>query len=484
MTISMLPRCPSCTCYDRPIPGNGPKPCRILLLGEAPAKDELRRGFPFAGRSGAELDMHYLPLAGLKRSEVYVSNARKCAAPGFPNPTPQQAMDCARVHLAEELRRVRPAVVVAMGGIANFVFETLFTPRSLGRMVDLQTDHGIPTRASFCGWHGWLIPTYHPAAGMRDPRIIQALREDFLSLRETIPLLLADPDGKVTPRHTDMDPHREPSYRELETMQDLSAALDSWEPHSPVAIDTETDCGHPWSLQFSMVPGTGYLIDARRRELVSTFRDWLADLRPEAVFHHALHDLSVMRDMDPPVTPPRWSDTMMMAYHAQMFSHGLKPLAYRLLGMEMLDYADLVRPHSIRAVEDYARELVSLLRDSCMLPHTFRTGKRKGQIEFRWPKDALPELRDVFIRFSALLRDCEKVPRPSDFDPWKRIESWPSERIELAASLLGRPFPSQSISHVPRQEAVYYACRDADATLRLLPILRCAAARVGEEVLA
>ena len=54
--------------------GTGPKPARVALIGEAPGKEESFRGVPFVGDSGTELSELYFPLAGLRRSQVYIDN--------------------------------------------------------------------------------------------------------------------------------------------------------------------------------------------------------------------------------------------------------------------------------------------------------------------------------------------------------------------------------------------------------------------------
>ena len=58
--------------------GVGPVPCKVMLVGEGPGRNESEQGVPFVGASGAELDWLYLKRAAkLRREDVYVTNIVK-----------------------------------------------------------------------------------------------------------------------------------------------------------------------------------------------------------------------------------------------------------------------------------------------------------------------------------------------------------------------------------------------------------------------
>jgi len=75
----MVGRCPACPGVNHCISGDGPQ-CNdstVVCLGEAPGRDEQRRQQVFIGKTGRELNEHYLLLAGLRRGQnVYVTNAK------------------------------------------------------------------------------------------------------------------------------------------------------------------------------------------------------------------------------------------------------------------------------------------------------------------------------------------------------------------------------------------------------------------------
>ncbi|HIH01988.1 TPA: uracil-DNA glycosylase [Thermoplasmata archaeon] len=134
--------------------GTGPVDAKVVFIGEAPGRDEDARGTPFVGMAGRILDQA-LSEAGATRDEVYVTNLVRCRPPGNRRPRKDELLACAE-HLSEELSRMDPVVVCAMG---QTVAKRL-TP-SAGRMADIdgtETELRIGQRR-FRG-----LVTYHPAA--------------------------------------------------------------------------------------------------------------------------------------------------------------------------------------------------------------------------------------------------------------------------------------------------------------------------------
>jgi uracil-DNA glycosylase family 4 len=176
-----MPPCATCPRipYRRPIPADGPRPCRIMLLGEAPHVDEDRQGIPFCGKTGMELNNVYLPILGLPRSEVLVFNSCACSQPDYSNPTPEQALVCSSVHLGPLLNEVRPEVVVPMGAVACSLF---------GEM-NLNVDHGIPRESKWGGRKFVLWPMFHPSSGLHASAMMIPLMADFHALKKFLRLL-------------------------------------------------------------------------------------------------------------------------------------------------------------------------------------------------------------------------------------------------------------------------------------------------------
>lgn len=428
---------------------------------------ELRYGYPFAGDSGDELSNHYFPLAGLPRSGVRVTNAFGCAKQGFVNPTKAEAAACAACHLGTELRLVQPSVVVTLGAVAASLFG----------IDNLDHSHGMPVRGQFEHWQGWVFPIFHPAQGIRVPSLIGRIRTDFIELGKFLEEL--DHNGDY---HSPQDWYPNPDYQELKLTTDLNWVLAPQAGDPPyLGVDTESDtvngmAGAPaWCLTLSPRPGTGYLIRAHATDLLDHFNRWLAIHRPLVVLHHALHDIPVSRQMG--VEYPRWTDSMQMAYILQDVAMGLKPLAYRLCGMAMQDFEDVVHPHARKVAEAYMMDVALSIESRWQYSHTLKSGPRKGELEPRFKDGTPPAARDAYNRATALLRTLRgetpaKGEDEEDANPWKRWDNWKPGVRDQMVEIMGKPLPWPSITQVPFPEALAYSCRDADSTGRIYPELR------------
>lgn len=133
--------------------GKGPRPARLVLVGEAPGAEEDRLGEPFVGRAGKTLD-RALARAGVERSSVFITNVAKCRPPDNRRPTAAEAAAC-RPFLDGELATADPGAVVALGKTAA---EAL-----LGRPVSVKSQEG-PHDVQLAGRTVRLRVALHPAA--------------------------------------------------------------------------------------------------------------------------------------------------------------------------------------------------------------------------------------------------------------------------------------------------------------------------------
>jgi uracil-DNA glycosylase family protein len=165
-------RCRACPLYlpaTQAVFGEGPPRARLMMIGEQPGNDEDLAGHPFVGPAGALLDTA-LADAGVKRRDVYLTNAVKhfkFVVQGkrrlHEKPKSREIRAC-RPWLLEEVRLVRPRVVVTLGATAA---GALFGPkvqvmRDRGRLLSLPTEgldaHDLRT-----------VLTIHPSAALRAP---------------------------------------------------------------------------------------------------------------------------------------------------------------------------------------------------------------------------------------------------------------------------------------------------------------------------
>ncbi len=164
--------CQACPLHEtrtNTVPGAGNENARLVFVGEAPGADEDRQGVPFVGRAGQKLTQ-IIEAIGLSRSEVYIANVLKCRPPGNRNPLPEEVQAC-EPYLIAQLQLIKPRVICALGA---FAAQTL-----------LRTDQRISRlRGQFHAYHGIkLMPTYHPAFLLRNPRAKRDVWEDVQKVK-------------------------------------------------------------------------------------------------------------------------------------------------------------------------------------------------------------------------------------------------------------------------------------------------------------
>jgi uracil-DNA glycosylase family 4 len=145
--------------------GEGDRRSRLMFVGEAPGADEDRQGRPFVGRAG-QLLTRIIAAMGLERSETYITNVLKCRPPGNRNPEADEICECLP-YLEKQIELIQPEVICTLG---LFATQTLTGARDpIGRMRGNTYEYrGIP-----------LIPTYHPAACLRNPSSKKLVWEDI-----------------------------------------------------------------------------------------------------------------------------------------------------------------------------------------------------------------------------------------------------------------------------------------------------------------
>ena len=160
--------CELCQTRTNIVFGVGNPHARVMFVGEAPGRNEDLQGEPFVGRAGENLNA-ILSLAGLTRDEIYIANVLKCRPPGNRDPKPDEVLACSPF-LREQIRSIWPDVIVTLGNPAtHFVLKTeTGITRLRGRFH--QTGHFT------------VMPTFHPAAALRNPAWQELLEEDFRML--------------------------------------------------------------------------------------------------------------------------------------------------------------------------------------------------------------------------------------------------------------------------------------------------------------
>ena len=161
-------RCPLHEGRTNVVFGEGNPQARVLIVGEAPGKNEDLQGRPFVGAAGKYLD-ELLAIAGLEREDVFIANVLKCRPPGNRDPRPEEIQACTPF-LREQTRTISPEYIVTLGN-----FSTKFILKTDTGITRL---HGKPTKD--CNFTAFSI--FHPAAALYDRSKRVALEEDFATL--------------------------------------------------------------------------------------------------------------------------------------------------------------------------------------------------------------------------------------------------------------------------------------------------------------
>lgn len=147
-------KCELCRRIHNKVPGQGDIHAKLMFIGEGPGADEDMQGLAFVGAAG-QLLTKMISAMQLTRDEVYICNIVKCRPPQNRTPLPEEAAACLP-YLRQQVALVRPKVIVLLGATAA---KTLVRPD-----FRITRERGIWIEKKGV----WFMPTYHPAALLRD----------------------------------------------------------------------------------------------------------------------------------------------------------------------------------------------------------------------------------------------------------------------------------------------------------------------------
>jgi DNA polymerase len=158
-------------CFKR-----GRDDARIMLIGEAPGRDEDLEGKPFVGRAGQLLD-RMLAAIGLAEEHVYITNTVYWRPPGNRTPTPEEVEACAPF-LARQIELLAPQILVLLGAAA--------VKSILGRTEGIMRLRGKWLIYSRAGREIPTLATLHPAYLLRTPADKRLAWRDLLMVKEAL----------------------------------------------------------------------------------------------------------------------------------------------------------------------------------------------------------------------------------------------------------------------------------------------------------
>lgn len=157
------------------VPGQGPVPCQLMIIGEAPGGEENDKKKPFVGIAGQTLN-EMLDMIDIPREYWFVTNIVKYRPMHPPNRNPTAyEISASLPYLTREVNIVNPTIIVPVGRIATQVFYPGIDPKHLRGKVHKRKGRLI-------------IPTYHPAAVSYPgaTHIRKTLTQQFELIRDVI----------------------------------------------------------------------------------------------------------------------------------------------------------------------------------------------------------------------------------------------------------------------------------------------------------
>lgn len=149
--------------------GRGSPTAKILFVGQNPGRQEDEQGKCFVGGSG-HIIASLVKMAGFDLQDLWFTNALRCLTPGNRTPKTDELRNC-NSYLMEEIGEMRPDLIVALGSVAlqSLMGEKLSLGSSAGRtLTNIRISKFVEDGSSISSSLIPVIPTYHPAAVMRN----------------------------------------------------------------------------------------------------------------------------------------------------------------------------------------------------------------------------------------------------------------------------------------------------------------------------
>ena len=174
-------QCPLHATRTKAVPGAGALSARVMLIGEAPGREEDQHGQPFVGAAGRFLD-EMLSGSGVNRDDLFITNTVKCRPENNRPPRRREVDTCTTLYLFEQIDLINPALIMLLGSVAT---RKLLGVNSVNEVRGRVIEHN--NRKYLAG--------YHPAASFYREDMAENIRQDFALLRQELQKLVPHPDA-------------------------------------------------------------------------------------------------------------------------------------------------------------------------------------------------------------------------------------------------------------------------------------------------
>lgn len=169
---SICTECSLHECRTKVVFGEGPSDAKIMLIGEAPGKNEDETGRPFIGMAGKLLS-EILHDAGLDRCEIFITSIVKCRPEGNRKPKKPEYTKCITLFLNKQIELINPDIIGLLG---NSSIYALIGEKNIKQI------HGNTYELNGKKY----MALFHPAAALYSRKLLPELKEDMIKLKELI----------------------------------------------------------------------------------------------------------------------------------------------------------------------------------------------------------------------------------------------------------------------------------------------------------
>ncbi|MBT3406214.1 uracil-DNA glycosylase [Candidatus Woesearchaeota archaeon] len=174
--------------------GKGREDAEILLIGEAPGRNEDEQGLPFVGAAGKNLDK-FLSVIGLSSEDVYIANILKCRPPENRDPKPDEIKICTP-WLIKQIEHIKPRVICTLGNYSTKFILSKCDPDHMKSIGGISALHGKVVTVVINQTEYKVIPLYHPAALIYNRSLQSQMDEDLITVKKTVEKYTGTPLAK------------------------------------------------------------------------------------------------------------------------------------------------------------------------------------------------------------------------------------------------------------------------------------------------
>jgi len=182
--VRVCAKCPLSKGRRKAVPGEGNIDTSVVFVGEAPGYWEDVKGLPFVGAAGKVLDTLFEWIK-LPREKVFITNVVKCRPPENREPKPNEIETCTSLYLNRQIAVIQPKIIVTLGRHSTAY---IFSKASLeAKMIEgISQLRGKVVQTEFMNLPVLVIPMFHPAAVLHNPKYRKALERDFELLKNEL----------------------------------------------------------------------------------------------------------------------------------------------------------------------------------------------------------------------------------------------------------------------------------------------------------